>query len=39
MVRGNRQESFFLNDEDLRIFLRSLGEGCGRTGWRVVYGF
>jgi len=26
---------FFLDDEDRRIVLRSLGEACGMTGWRV----
>jgi putative transposase len=35
MARGNRREAIFLDDEDRRIFLHSLGEACGMTGWRV----
>ena len=35
MARGNRRESIFLDDEDRRIFLRSLAEACGMTGWRI----
>ena len=35
MARGNRRESIFLDDEDRRIFLRSLAEVCGMTGWRI----
>lgn len=35
MSRGNRQESVFLDDHDNRIFLDTLEEVCGRTGWKV----
>ncbi len=35
MARGNRREAIFLDHEDRRLFLRSLGEACGMTGWRV----
>ena len=35
VARGIRREAIFLDDEDRRIFLRSLGEACGMTGWRV----
>lgn len=35
MARGNRREKIFLDDDDRRFFLHTLGEACGRTGWRV----
>jgi len=35
MSRGNRQEPIFLDHYDNRLFLGTLGEACGRTGWRV----
>jgi REP element-mobilizing transposase RayT len=35
MARGNRQEAIFLDYEGRRMFLRSLGEACEVTGWRV----
>jgi len=35
MARGNRRENIFLDDEDRGFFLRTLGEACERTGWRV----
>ena len=35
MSRGDRKENIFLDDEDRRRFLRSLGEVCERAGWRV----
>ena len=33
--RGDRREALFLDDGDRRRFLETLGEACGRTGWRV----
>jgi REP element-mobilizing transposase RayT len=36
MAKGNRREAIFLDDEYRRMFLRSLGEACGMTGWRVL---
>jgi hypothetical protein len=33
--RGDRREEMFLGDEDREMFLRTLGETCGRTGWRL----
>jgi putative transposase len=33
--RGDRRESIFQDDTDREGFLRTLGEVCGRTGWRV----
>ncbi len=35
MARGNRREAIFLDDDDRRFFLHTLGEACGRTGWRL----
>jgi putative transposase len=35
MDRGDRGEDIFLDPEDRRRFLRTLGQVCERTGWRV----
>ena len=35
MNRGDRRESIFLGDEDRTLFLETLGEVCGKTGWQV----
>jgi len=35
MARGNRRESIYRDEEDRRFFLKTLGEACGMTGWRV----
>jgi REP element-mobilizing transposase RayT len=35
MSRGNRQEAIFRDDRDCEVFLDTLGEACGRCGWRV----
>lgn len=35
MARGNRRESIFVDAADRRCFMQTLGEACGRTGWRV----
>ena len=35
MARGNRREAIFRDDADRRFFGATLGEACGRTGWRV----
>jgi REP element-mobilizing transposase RayT len=35
MARGNRRESIYLDEDDRRFFLKTLGEACGMTGWRV----
>jgi putative transposase len=35
MARGNRREPIFLDEEDRRIFLKTLGEACAMTGWRI----
>jgi REP element-mobilizing transposase RayT len=35
MARGNRREAIFSDDLDRRFFLKTLGEACEMTGWRV----
>ena len=35
MCRGDRREPIFEDDEDRRTFLRTLGECCEKSGWRV----
>lgn len=35
MNRGDHQEAIFRGDEDRRLFLKTLGEACGKTGWRI----
>jgi REP element-mobilizing transposase RayT len=35
MARGNRREEIFRDERDRQLFLRTLGEACTRSGWRV----
>ena len=35
MSRGDRRETIYRDDADRRYFLKTLGEACARTGWRV----
>ncbi len=35
MCRGDRREAIFDDDTDREMFLPTLGEVCGKTGWRV----
>ena len=35
MSRGNRHERIFVDDQDQRKFLQTLGEACQKTGWQV----
>ena len=35
MSRGNRQDTIFLDDRDCEIFIDTLKEACGRTGWKI----
>lgn len=35
MSRGNRQDPIFLDERDCEVFLDTLDEACGRTGWRI----
>ena len=38
MSRGNRLEAIFEDDEDRRIYLKTLEETCRSSGW-TVHGF
>ncbi|HLB33684.1 MAG TPA: transposase [Chthoniobacterales bacterium] len=35
MARGNQQQVIFVDDNDRRCFLSTLGDVCEMTGWRV----
>jgi len=35
MDRGDRLEAIFLDDGDRELFLKTLGQACERTGWRI----
>ena len=35
MARGNRRERIYRDEDDCRFFLKTLGEACGMTGWRI----
>jgi REP element-mobilizing transposase RayT len=35
MARDNRREDLFLDDDDWRFFIHTLGQACEMTGWRV----
>ena len=35
MSRGNHQQKVFRTDADNALFLETLAEACGRTGWKV----
>jgi putative transposase len=35
MARGNRREAIFRGDHDQQLFLKTLGEACAMTGWRI----
>jgi putative transposase len=35
MARGDRGESIFLDDTDREQILRTLGQACDKTGWRI----
>src|SRR6266478_6364141 len=34
-ARGHAPGKIFLQESDRALFVRTLGEACGRTGWRV----
>ena len=36
MCRGDRREAIFFTDGDRRLFIKTLGEACGKTGWEVL---
>ena len=35
MNRGDRHELIFKDDPDRELFIKTLGEACGKTGWQV----
>ena len=35
MNRGDHKEEIFLDDQDRRRFLETLGEACRKTGWQI----
>ena len=35
MARGNRREEICRGDYDRQLFLKTLGEACAKTGWRI----
>lgn len=35
MCRGNNGQDIFVKDDGRRLFLSTLGEVCGQTGWQV----
>lgn len=35
MCRGDHREAIFKGDEDRLLFLKTLGQVCERTGWRI----
>jgi putative transposase len=35
MNRGDQRERIFVDDEDRRLFLATLGEACAKTEWQV----
>jgi REP element-mobilizing transposase RayT len=35
MNRGDRREAIFRDDKDREMFMSTLGEVCGKTGWEV----
>ena len=35
MCRGNNGQDIFVSDAGRRLFLSTLGEACGQTGWRI----
>src|ERR1700690_216649 len=35
MNRGDRREAIFKDDKDRQLFLSTMAEACGKTGWEV----
>jgi REP-associated tyrosine transposase len=35
MARGNRREAIFRGERDRQLFLKTLGNACEMTGWRI----
>jgi len=35
MARGNQGQAIFADDPDRQAWLRTLGQACEKTGWRI----
>jgi hypothetical protein len=35
MARGNQRRDLYDDDRDRKLWLETLGEACGKTGWRI----
>jgi hypothetical protein len=35
MARGNQGREICDDDRDRKLWLETLGEACGKTGWRI----
>jgi len=35
LSRGDRREDIFRDDRDRDLFLSTLAEACGKTGWQI----
>lgn len=35
MARGNHGQAVYVDDQDRKRWLETLGEACGKTGWRI----
>ena len=35
MARGNQGQTIFADNLDRRVWVKTLGEACEKTGWRV----
>src|SRR5258706_3305739 len=35
MNRGDRREAIFLDDDDRRLFMKTLDEACQKTDWQI----
>ena len=35
MARGNQGRDIYADDQDRKLWLEALAEGCEKTGWRI----
>ena len=35
MARGDQGEPIFADDRDREVWVKTLGEACEKTGWRI----
>ena len=35
MARGNQGQAIFTDDQDRQVWLKTLGQACEKTGWRI----